>query len=1039
MVCGHVVTGYQDGTVAMWDCGTGKICRSIQGNGIAVEQVKFVNPKVYGDGKGNGSVGGQDRDTVVITVASNGVVNKLNFTGGVFGYGVEVDCLLDGTAGSVVGLSVGERCLALSSSKSSFVVVTEPSIRVVNKWPSPHYEQLADKDNNKQTTTSDKTKELPCLCWTFTKMQGQKTEMLCRGWGDKLQFLKMNLPEPEAVYPSFGSEKVYVLRGEIMGLSPLPAMNLACLISTGGDGNGGNVRREPTVIEIINTTSMTVIGVIDVLQSLPSSPPSSGITFTEYGNGKVWYNDSFAHDDNQTYVLSETALQVLKVENWNAKIERLIASGEWLHALSLCLDHYSTQILSESSNLLRPSLSRSVSHTITHHPFFSPPKPTDEEVLLEQYITQYLSLAIENAPSSPDATASHFRMIANVVIEYCVVTRRLDLLFGSIFTAFVGAGQSHTFVDLLEPFVLSDQLTYISPLVMSTFVEFCKISNDLGRVERCLVHLDVKVMDFDSVLKLLRNNKMFSALFHVYTSGLDDFVTPLQILYEEIFDTADSSEDIHRFANGRQNGGDALVYGKGGSSSRSKRDPFESAGGLGALYIERCFKDERFPRGGELSLPDGNSSVISQILNLLLAPSYIVSKNPNNRREAEKSRGFTYPYIRILLALDPQAVLSILSDLMMKEKDGGMWDLGEESGVIENTDIVAILQEVFGGDSGLPPFSRQIFLDFVADLIEKDLVSLEDAQLVQDVLVRLADDNPTKLVPVLSALTPGSYDRTAAFEAVEGHNRAELVLHRETRPQTSDSFSKVIKCFLVDGERDFRFGVFMYVEETVGGVGNGDEMRGIVMEVLPDLVSCDVGRTVGLVKELFLEHFGEVMVALKRKGVQGEILYSFLRFIFMGQGDTSEGLVEGVGGVGLTGRVGFDDRHLFIQLMCKYDGGEVYDFLKGKKGDRRLGSGVETGYLYQEEEDDDLAAEDMRGVGDVFYNIHTALQICREFDLTDATAYLLELAGDVDEALELMLRKLENDLVEIKTRLRTGGRGVKEVVGRLSKVLTACL
>ena len=55
-----------------------------------------------------------------------------------------------------------------------------------------------------------------------------------------------------------------------------------------------------------------------------------------------------------------------------------------------------------------------------------------------------------------------------------------------------------------QPFVLSDQLTYISPLVMSTFVEFCKISNDLGRVERCLVHLDVKVMDFDSVLKLLR-------------------------------------------------------------------------------------------------------------------------------------------------------------------------------------------------------------------------------------------------------------------------------------------------------------------------------------------------------------------------------------------------------------------------------------------------------------------------------------------------------------------------------------------------------
>ena len=103
---------------------------------------------------------------------------------------------------------------------------------------------------------------------------------------------------------------------------------------------------------------------------------------------------------------------------------------------------------------------------------------------------------------------------------------------------------SHTFVDLLEPFVLSDQLTYISPLVMSTFVEFCKMSNDLSRVERCLVHLDVKVMDFDSVLRLLRKNGMYCALLHVYTSGLDDFVTPLQMLFEEVFDRAD--EEVRR-------------------------------------------------------------------------------------------------------------------------------------------------------------------------------------------------------------------------------------------------------------------------------------------------------------------------------------------------------------------------------------------------------------------------------------------------------------------------------------------------------------
>lgn len=256
-------------------------------------------------------------------------------------------------------------------------------------------------------------------------------------------------------------------------------------------------------------------------------------------------------------------------------------------------------------------------------------------------------------------------MIANVVIEYCVVTKRLDLLFGEIFTAFVGAEQSHTFVDLLEPFVLADQLTYISPLVMSTFVEFCRMSNDLSRVERCLVHLDVKVMDFDSVLKLLRNNKMFVALLHVYTSGLDDFVTPLQIVYEEIFDAADSCDDVHEFARVRQEGKGAVLGYNKRREAKSKRSRFEVAGGLAALYIERCFKDERFPSGGELSLPSGDGSVAPQILNLLLAPEYVVSRTQTTGRErknpaASSTRTCVSYLCLILWRASPSCPISLL-------------------------------------------------------------------------------------------------------------------------------------------------------------------------------------------------------------------------------------------------------------------------------------------------------------------------------------------------------------------------------------------
>ena len=71
---------------------------------------------------------------------------------------------------------------------------------------------------------------------------------------------------------------------------------------------------------------------------------------------------------------------------------------------------------------------------------------------LAAYLLRYLDLAVENAPPAA-SSSSHFRMIAGVVIEFCAVTKRLDLLYGPVFSAFLDAGQAHTFVDLLEPFV----------------------------------------------------------------------------------------------------------------------------------------------------------------------------------------------------------------------------------------------------------------------------------------------------------------------------------------------------------------------------------------------------------------------------------------------------------------------------------------------------------------------------------------------------------------------------------------------------------
>ena len=61
---------------------------------------------------------------------------------------------------------------------------------------------------------------------------------------------------------------------------------------------------------------------------------------------------------------------------------------------------------------------------------------------------------------------SHFQMLAGVCVDFCIVTKRLDLLYGKIFRKFQEAAQVSIFFDVLEPYILSDKLRYISPAVM---------------------------------------------------------------------------------------------------------------------------------------------------------------------------------------------------------------------------------------------------------------------------------------------------------------------------------------------------------------------------------------------------------------------------------------------------------------------------------------------------------------------------------------------------------------------------------------------
>jgi len=75
-----------------------------------------------------------------------------------------------------------------------------------------------------------------------------------------------------------------------------------------------------------------------------------------------------------------------------------------------------------------------------------------------------------------------------------------DILFGSIYDRFstdpIAKG---TFLECLEPYILNDRLTFITPAVMKDFVSHYEQKGMVQNVEACIVHMDIASLDIHQV------------------------------------------------------------------------------------------------------------------------------------------------------------------------------------------------------------------------------------------------------------------------------------------------------------------------------------------------------------------------------------------------------------------------------------------------------------------------------------------------------------------------------------------------------------
>lgn len=1033
-----LVAGYTGGNIVLWDAIKGVALKSIvePHTPSPIVSVRFLT------------------DLKMVSVDAAGLVNKLTFNKNMLWttYSVDSECLLDGTAGQILAMnvlppyqhvkqqlphdcsSVMKRLvlLALSSERSSFAVAVEPKVHVLHRWAKPELGRILGPDSS-STTPAGSQIFLPCLSWGWALVNGGDnviTPILARAWGCCIQLLRANFPDSEEVvqevfqWPAFGVHDEFDVNVPVVALEWLNERSLVYLSM-----NNEFIVTDTVMMTLLERLDFSGLKLVYAEFSLSrrvivnsDNPDGTEIYYC------TTFQNSFRACDSRLLMLCQEELKSVSVVGARPRISALENDGEWLEALALALDHYENTINSQEDRRRDPSGRRDFSK---HPGLRNDSGRTEDEEWIAKLLIRYVSIAVENAPetnkldfpaeilqSQLDLASSHFQMLAGVCVEFCLVTKRLDLLFGPIFRRFHAAGFLTVFLDVLEPYILNDKLDYIAPEAMMHFVEHCRSTNGLATVERCLLHMDVTIMDFDSILTLLQANEMYSALFHVYNQGLRDYTTPLEILCERIFDSADT---LGQLTNERRIDG-------------VPQNDFERYGYKAILYLQSSFKGKTFPL--EVNMPESIiRTVRSQLLRFLLQKTYSSSRSGKQTNTIGK-RALRYPYTHILLMVDPRAMFETFASAMnasssndgndpnLEAIDGWDVEIGADSDsaaseadnnrrVPDRQEIILMLQSMMMPSKQDVVITHQTslyqseaavnaFLDFLADYLVKGVIRA-DKEVTFMILSRMSSRFveareqherqkwQDQVLSLLTALPKSAYstDRVLRLVQKSGIHRAALILHQQAASswhtdstdldQRAYHFSAAIECYLDDDDSEFQKGVYNYVKKECSGASDADEPHELLdtlLTKLKDLILLDPLMTAELATDLFVDDPDLIIRSLNDE----EAKFLFLRAII--SGDLND--LDPVAGSVLNAQLTMDHHHQYMALMAKLHPESVYDYLSSHDN-------------YRPEE---------------------CLQLCQKYDIADASAYLLERMGNVTSALQLILQTMESRLMNLKRTIR---------------------
>ncbi|KAM6956595.1 LOW QUALITY PROTEIN: vacuolar protein sorting-associated protein 8 homolog [Aplochiton taeniatus] len=801
--CTRLLCGFAKGQITMWDLANGKLLRTITDAhppGTAVLHVKFT-----------------DDPTLAVCNDSGGSVFELAFRRVMGMRTCDSRCLFSGSKGEVCCVEplhtppeVKEHpitqysLLAMASLTKILVIGLKPSLKV---WMTLPY--------GKSDPSS-----VPQLAWQFVAAQKVVNPVLAFCRGDTVHFLLVKKEESGTIHVI--KQRQLHLNSDIISLSWINSRTLVVLDS----GEKLRVVDRPGQ-ETLETLDLSEVQLVYGSSHFKSLATGGNVSQALALVGEKACYQSVSSFAGQIVYLGTKSAHIMTLRNWRERVDCLLKQERSVEALSLAWSFHEGTARAVLGLFGDPVKRKGV--------------VADKMV---EILFQFVERSLKKCPDQGriQLMEQHFQDVVPVMVDYCLLLQRTDLLLNQIYCRLAeNVVAKGVFLGEPESYIISERLGHVTTPVMRDLLAHYHGNNMMDSLENCIVHLDVTSLDIQQVVQLCWTNQLYDAMIYVYNSGMNDYISPMERLFQVI--------------------GPPLREG------RALTDEQVVMGNKLLVYISCCLAGRAYPLG------DIPADLVSQVKNQVF--EFLIRLHRQRSRPIGREEEELYPFIRTLL-LDTREFLNVLALTFEDFKN-------DKQALEYQQRIVDILLKVMVDNSDFTPSQVGGLFTFLArQLAKPDNTLFVNRKLFDQVLEFLCspddDSRHTERQQVLlELLHVGGVVQFDEHRLLALAEKAEFYQICEFLYEQKHLYDKIIDCYLRDPLRKEE--IFNYIHNLLSMPGYTPEEKHCVwnkaLQHIQELVTLDPSRSADMVACHFSEEVHPIISQLQDE----HLVFQFLGYL----------------------------------------------------------------------------------------------------------------------------------------------------------------